>query len=247
MNVPDSNSIDDLAKQATMSEAETSGLIRPWQDPSLFNEHEVQSTYISGGFLGIACAGCVYPFLMGGIVLLFSLFNSFSIDELFFALIALAIYSLIGGAIGLIVATVCGLFSIALTILMNRSLGYPLDARSAAISAGSLAGYAPTAWILFSPEFGGDFFEKAAIGFLGPVLAMTLGAVGAAWGSANFGGFDFAVATRRKKNKAIDHEHDDGDGLDCSHFRDRELFRWPWLCSCCCGLVCITGIHADDH
>jgi len=181
------------------SPSERSKPDKPWQDPSHFDEHEVQATYVSGGFVGIVLAGCVYPFLIGFVFLIFETIGNLSFDEFLVGLFILLAYSVMGGVFGLIVASITGLLSIALIIVMNRSLGYPLDARSASISAGSLAGYLPTAWVLFSPNFGSDLSAALTSGFLGPVLAMSLGAFSAAWASARLGGFDFSIATRRRK------------------------------------------------
>ena len=200
MNDPESNPFEDSPKEA----ADTSDprrLAKPWQDPYRFDEHEVQASYISGTFPGIAMAGCAYPAFMGGIVLIIGGLYSGSLDELPLALFVFAFYTVIGGAFGAVVAAISAMFSIALVILMNRSLSYPLDARSAAISAGSLAGYAPTVWVLFSPGISGQFSQAAVAGFLGPILAMTLGAIGAAWASSVFSSFDFSVATRPRKSR----------------------------------------------
>ena len=168
--------------------------------PVRFCEHEVQASYISGSFIGIALAGCAYPFCLACMIWTFRVIFTTSFDKILDEIFILAFASLFGATIGLLVAAISGLFSIALLIVMNRSLGYPLDARSAAISAGSLAGYASTVWILFL-DGGIGVNYSAAAGFLGPMLAMTLGAIGAAWASNVYGGYELAIASRRKKSR----------------------------------------------
>ena len=169
--------------------------------PVKFSEHEVQTSYVRGAIPGIGLAGCAYPFCMTSIVLIFGAIYAASLDEIFEGIFFLGFFSFFAGIFGLLIAGFTGLLSITLVIVMNRSLGYPLDARSAAISAGSLAGYAPTVWILFFDGFGRNYTAMAAVGFLGPILAMTLGAIGAAWASNAYGGYDLAIASRRKKSR----------------------------------------------
>ena len=57
---------------------------KTWQDPSLFSENEVQVSYISGSFLGIAIAGGAYAVCLGGITILFDqIVSSTGIGSLF--------------------------------------------------------------------------------------------------------------------------------------------------------------------
>ena len=62
MNDPESNPFEDSPKKAADT-GEPRRLAKPWQDPYRFDEHEVQASYISGTFPGIAMAGCAYPAL----------------------------------------------------------------------------------------------------------------------------------------------------------------------------------------
>lgn len=179
---------------------EAFNLSKPWQDPSQLDEHEFQTSYTSEALLGIAFAGSAYPSIAASALLICSLFYT-SIIDLPSALLILVIYSLIGAVFGFLIAGVVGGLAILLVVVVNRSLGYPLDARSAAISAGSLAGYTCTVWILFTPGAWGNLIEIAATTLLGPILAMTLGAIGAARASSKYGGLNFSVATRRRKQK----------------------------------------------
>ena len=199
MKDPLPNPFEDPAEARTSdADGETSKLLKPWEDP-IFDEHDVQSSYISGAFPGIVLAGCAYPLFLGSaIVFLGLVFGQISIGELPIALFFLALYSILGGVLGCIGGAILGLLSIALLIWMNRSVGYLIDARSAAISAGSLAGYAPTVWIIFTTDFGGGISETATAGFCGPILAMTLGSIGAAWSSTIFGGYELTVAKQRR-------------------------------------------------
>ena len=169
------------------------------QDPSQFDVHKVQANYVSNAFPGIVLAGCVYPFLMGVAILFFEVVFNGATNQILIGMFFVAVYGILGGAVGLIVSGFTGIISIAMLIVVNRSLGYPLNPRSAAISAGGLAGYAPTVWILFTTPSTGGFSVKVAAGFLGPVLAMILGAIGAACSSSKFGGYESAVSTRRDR------------------------------------------------
>ena len=174
-------------------------LVRPWQNPSQFCEHKVQFTYVSSSIIGIVHAGFAYPIILAiGFLVYQSTFNT---GQLVSNFVSMVFFILVGGMFCIVISSFTGLISICLVIVMNRSMGYPLDARSAAVSAGSLAGYSPTVWILFAYYSSGGFTGLAEVGFFGPILAMTLGAIGAAWASTKYGGYDFSVATRRRKSR----------------------------------------------
>ena len=194
MNDSDSNPFKDSPAEARAPVGETPSLVR-------FSEHEVQNSYLFEALPGIALAGGAYPFFLASIILFFAAIYAGNASDFVSGFSFLLYFSLVGGVIGMLVATVTGLFSIALLITVNRSLGYPLNARSAAISAGSLAGYATTVWILFIDELGSDYAAVAAVGILGPILAMTLGAIGAAWASSSYCDFGFSLATRPRKSR----------------------------------------------
>ena len=194
MNDSDSNPFKDSTAEARAHVGETPSPVR-------FSEHEVQNSYLFEALPGIALAGGAYPFFLASIILFFAAIYAGNASDFVSGFSFLVYFSLVGGVIGMLVATVTGLFSIALLITVNRSLGYPLNARSAAISAGSRAGYATTVWILFIDELGSDYAAVAAVGILGPILAMTLGAIGAGWASNVYGGYELAIASRRKKSR----------------------------------------------
>lgn len=150
--------------------------------------------------MGIALAGAVYPFVVGCLVAFCTFLFTGSNDPASVIIVA-AVFSVIGGLCGFVIAGIVGGLAVLLVMAINRSLGYPLDARSATISAGSLAGYASTVWILFTPVVGTDLIEAAIKVVLGPILAMTMGAIGAARASSKFGGYDFSVASQRRKQR----------------------------------------------
>ncbi|QEG20705.1 hypothetical protein [Mariniblastus fucicola] len=166
----------------------------------VYIQNEEQASYVAGGLFGIIAAGSFYPFCLCVVATVFSVlfFGSFS-PAPSEALMLMGMVSIVGAAFGVIISAFTGMFSIALIIVMNWSLGYPLDAKSAAVSAGSLAGYIPTVWVLFSLDLGVDVEQLIAIGILGPVLAMSLGAFGAARTSGKFANGDYLVTTERPR------------------------------------------------
>lgn len=182
----------------TRTETQSALASKPWDDPARFEEREIQFNCVCSSFLGIVLAGMAYPICLMAIGVFFSVVSAWSLGpQLLDAVIAITMLAMVGGLLGATVSTFTGLISIATVHLMNRSLGFPLPPRYAAISAGSMAGYIPTAWVLFAPTSTGAF-DWALIGFLGPLLAMAFGAVGAAWASKKFGSFDTSLATKRQ-------------------------------------------------
>lgn len=191
---------DHIVSSPELAGGEAPNLLKPWQDPSLFVEHDVQNNYVTGGAMGIAMAGAVYPFVVSCLVAFCSILFTGIIDPVY-GIIFVAAFSIIGGLCGFAIAGIVGGLAVLLVMGINRSLGYPLDARSASISAGSLAGYASTVWILFDSFFATDLVETAIIVVMGPILAMTMGAIGAARASSKYGGYDFSVASQRRKQR----------------------------------------------
>lgn len=173
----------------------------PYDDDADIGGEGAQFGYVLSGYPGIMAAGCAYPFLISIIVAVFAAVVNFgfTFTQLEEAASAMLLFSFLGGAFGLFISIVTGLISIGLVCTMNWSLGFPLSARSASISAGSLAGYIPTAWILFTPDFGKEVAASAAIGFLGPLLAMTIGAYGASVASRHYSGIKSAALTQKRK------------------------------------------------
>ncbi len=154
----------------------------PYHEPS---EFEVQANYLLSGYPGIMAAGCVYPFFISILITLYwcVVRLQFDIGDLGDAMSTIFAFSIMGGALGLFISVFSGMVSIGLVIFMNWSLGFPFNARFASLSAGSLAGYMPTVWVLFTPNFARELETAAAIGLLGPILAMSLGAYGSAFAS----------------------------------------------------------------
>jgi len=164
------------------------------------NPNDAMANYVASRFYGICIAGSVYPFIIGVCVALYNLPWIRTVDQLGWAFVSLVIFSCIGAFIGVIISGITGLASICLAIVFNMSLGRPLDPRSVAISTGSLAGYIPTVWILFDPYMGRNL-EFALIGFVGPILAMSLGAYGAAWSASAYGGSILSAAPPRHRHQ----------------------------------------------
>ena len=177
---------DHIVSSPELAGGEAPNLLKPWQDPSLFVEHDVQTNYVTGGAMGIAMAGAVYPFVVSLVAFCSILFTG--TNDPVSGIIFVAAFSIIGGLCGFVIAGIVGGLAVLLVMAINRSLGYPLDARSATISAGSLAGYASMVWILFTPIVGTDLVEAAIKVIVGPILAMTMGAIGAARASSKYGG-----------------------------------------------------------
>jgi len=186
-----------------VNQEETSNKASEFADEKLtgetrVSENEAHLQYVLSAFPGIILAGGLYPLCLGVLALMWQAVwdGRFDLSD---TLGFLGIFAMLGGMFGVIISAVTGLISIGLMWAMNRSLGYPLDGGSAAISAGSLAGYLPTAWVFFTPMFGKDFQESATIGFMGPILAMLLGAIGASWTAKRYTRPKFHAAVIRKK------------------------------------------------
>jgi len=78
--------------------------------------------------------------------------------------------SIFAVTIGSVVMSVTGIISIVLVWIINKSLGCPMSHRTAALSTGSLAGFLPTAYLVFTPW-----------SIWVTLLAMAMGAYGASW------------------------------------------------------------------
>ena len=80
------------------------------------------------------------------------------------------------GSISAVIFLTTGMLSVVFVGIVNMSLGYPLDHRTAALTTGSLAGFLPTGFILFSEEWPLFVF---------PLFAMAMCATGATWTAGN--------------------------------------------------------------
>ena len=153
-----------------------------------------QLDYIASSSGGIVLAGALYPIVLAVIIFLFELFRSGGTDitSLVFtdipsALVAIVVISLALLIAGFILSGITGIAAIFLVYIVNTSMGNPMPKRISAITAGSLAGYSPTAFlfyempfIYYEMPFGG--IQEYVLGVtLGPVLAMLMGAWGASW------------------------------------------------------------------
>jgi len=164
-------------------------------------ESQKQVRYVSSGFFGIMLAGTAYPSVCALLIVLASL--AWSPQGLTGAISASICIAVAGAACGLLISIFTGAIAIPLVIAVNRSLGNPMSARSATLCAGSIAGYLPTAWVMFSPPGIAGSREAVLAIFLGPVLAMCLGAYGAAISSAAYSKVNPVDAVTREKGPLL--------------------------------------------
>lgn len=174
--------------------------VKVWNDASLYNPNDVQALCITGAFPGIVIAGALYPVILTALIWIWRTIASGDIGV--YSLSDFVLFSgmliLCGGCAGAFISAISGLISVALVCTMNWSVGNPIDARAAAISAGSLAGYMPTVLVLFGPVSTTQVSFVALVGFLGPILAMSMGALGAYWSAADCCGFDIDTVCRNR-------------------------------------------------
>ena len=168
-------------------------------NPTGIDQHRIQFSCISGAFVGIVTAGFCYPSCIALIVAIAEGWQ-IGIPSIEEAIAGAMFIVFFGGIFGFMLSATTGLVSVLLIYWMNRSVGYPLDARSAAISTGSLAGYLPTAWVVFVMP-GWDATEVAITAALGPILAMSLGAIGAAWSSKRYAGIHYELARHHIRSR----------------------------------------------
>ena len=177
-------------------------------------ESQKQVRYVSSGFFGIIMAGAAYPLVLGVLATLVTLTSMASalpsLSDLAIALVSALVSTfillVIGGTCGLILGTFAAALAVPVVIAVNRTIGNPISARSATICAGSIAGYLPTAWVMFTPLFGADLLGTIATLFFGPGLAMTMGAYGAAKSSAAYSKIKPAeAATSQRQPLSIRH------------------------------------------
>ena len=170
----------------------------------MYSPSHTHLSCISSALGGIVLAGTLYPIVLYTLVIASTIMRPYGPGPgPFFEEIFLVV--LIGTTIGAVLSAITGLASVVLVYLMNRSLGYPLDEASAVISAGSMAGYMPTVFAVFSAMRFGGMESVAFAGALGPLLAMTMGAIGASWSARKWGGFDISRATVRKRKLSVFH------------------------------------------
>ena len=160
-------------------------------------DHHVHFKCTSAALSGIVAAGFVYPSCVAAIIFAASgSWIQFSVERLVEVVFTACMFALFAGLFGFIVSSLTGFLAIFLVYFMNRSVGYPIGARMAAISAGSLAGYVPTVWILF---VSGSHMDLFMAGTLGPFLATILGACGAALSCKHYAGIEYEIARYHPK------------------------------------------------
>lgn len=136
-----------------------------------------QFEYLLPGVGGIMLAGALFSFLaftLGGTIEAY--FNGGNLPQFWQGLWIFVVGFLVCGSIGAIIFLTTGMLSVFFVGIVNMSLGYPLDHRTAAVTTGSLAGFVPTAFLLFTEDW--MFF-----GFT--FIAMALCAMGASWTAGN--------------------------------------------------------------
>jgi len=175
---------------------------KAWDDPMRFEQDHTHLACISASMGGIIVAGMLYPAALFFVVLFSQLPSITGPIELLFGFGMVLVF---GGCVGAFLSTITGAISICIVYLMNWSLGYPLDEHSAVLSAGSMAGYMPTVFVVFTSSQYGSITDVAIVGALGPLLAMCMGAVGAVWGAKKWSGFDLSKATNRKHKLSVTH------------------------------------------
>lgn len=130
-----------------------------------------QFKYMIGGLAGIILAGamfCSLAFSIGfGLVIWSEGYPSLGDAASTFVMGNLVVISF-----GTLLSLAAGFFSVAAVGIVNFSIGNPLGHKTATLTAGSLAGYIPTCFLLFTMEWGL---------FLTPPIAMAMGAFGASW------------------------------------------------------------------
>ncbi len=177
--------------------------VKTWDDPARFEQEHTHLACATAALGGIIVAGMIYPACLF-LVAIMPQMQSIRIGPAEFLI--LFVMALFGGAtVGSLVSMVTGLLSIIIVHAINRSLGYPLNELSASISAGSMAGYMPTVAVVFLVGASGRVPDILMAGVIGPLLAMCLGAAGAAWGAKRWGGFDLSNLPSRQHKLSVFH------------------------------------------
>ena len=167
---------DDLA-----SRAKSEGVFHIRDEPANYRDYD-QFSYVGSSILGIMLAGAMYPIAIIIVTGLFAMGSAPSSSDM----VAVVIFSVIGFLLGGMLSSITGTIAVFLIYLINKSLADPLSRETAALSAGSLAGYIPTAWVLFVTG-SASWIEITTAGFFGPILAMLMGAYGASRSAKAFG------------------------------------------------------------
>lgn len=143
-----------------------------WKTPDRFGiDDEDQFAFIFGSLGGIILAGALYPLVIVCFGFAIEFFQSGSLANVGASLMYGFPICVMGAGVGSVVFSFTGLIAIFLIWAVNKSFGNPFDRERATMSAGSLAGYIPTAWAFF-----GSGHE-----ILAPIVAMIMGAYGASW------------------------------------------------------------------
>jgi hypothetical protein len=141
-----------------------------------------QSDFLIGTIPGIVLAGFLYPTVLMVIFGVFGFFTS-PIPGPNEILTLVGGIFFIGGIVGALYAMLTGWMAVILIWAMNKSLGNPFDRQTAAISVGSLAGYTAAIGSMYHLVFVVTTSSLFLMVFLGPFLAISMGAFGANWSS----------------------------------------------------------------
>lgn len=162
----------------------------PFEDPvpsteeTKPNPDATSFVFLLSSWVGIVLAGASYAILLALIAFVFLVIMNVPSgnDDLLGAVAVFFFVVIVAALYGMVASAVTGTVAIFLVWAFNFSLNHPLSKSMAVVSAGSLAGYLPTAFVFFNVEPDlGNLAETALTVFVGPVVAMLMGAKGAHW------------------------------------------------------------------
>jgi hypothetical protein len=147
---------------------------------------------------GIALAGGAYPLVLAAI---FAAVGTMSlawnalagnqygpkIGESFEMLVALGMYSVCGGMVGILWSGLVTVLTLPIVYLFAWSLSLHTSIVRIGAFAGGLVGFICVLPLTLSkpwPNFDGDFWQVVVIASLGPMLTTVLGQLGGAWGGS---------------------------------------------------------------
>ena len=128
--------------------------------------------YMAGSIGGIVLAAVVFVSILSVVLLGLLIFSSGIRGALANELLDIVAGIVIALLVAIAIAAASGMISIYLIWIVNGSLGHPLNKESAAVSAGSLAGYVSLIGLVFTGEF---------VAYVLLLAATALGAAGASW------------------------------------------------------------------
>ena len=170
-------------------------------DHLISEQHSIHVECLFSSFGGIILAGGLYPVVVNLVAVLYRVVTmGWVFGPLDMTIIDFFMIAMIACIVGILISFFTGIIAITIVGALNRSIGYPLDPRSSAISAGSLAGFIPTAWILFIPYLVNDIPEAMWLLLL-PIVAMCMGGWGAARTTREYDDFKSLFAAAFPKHQ----------------------------------------------